>query len=80
MDSDCRSGRVCRDGVCRTPCPTMTNEECRRFDSQVPECREDTGSGEYLCNATNELMPECRVADDCGAAEDCLDAVCRNRR
>ena len=71
MDSDCRTGRVCREGVCRTPCPTMTNDECMRFDSQVPECRED--AGEYLCHATNEIMPECRFEADCPMDQECLD-------
>lgn len=77
QDMDCRTGRVCREGVCRTPCPDMLDETCMRFDSQVPECRMVTG-GEYLCHATNELTPECRVQVDCGA-DDCIDGSCRNR-
>jgi len=78
LDSECGPGRVCRVGVCRTPCPTGMNEECMRFDSQVPECQMD--GMEMLCHATNEIMPECRVASDCAASQDCHDGACRNRR
>ena len=77
-DGQCGPARVCRTGVCRTPCPTTENEECMRFDSQVPECRME--GTEHLCHATNEIMPECRVGSDCTDTEDCVDGACRNRR
>lgn len=101
-DTQCNMGRVCREGVCRTPCGGCTtdascgagapagtcdvatgscgNWTCMNFDSQVPQCRFDATSTEYLCHATNELTPECRVAADCGADRDCVDGACRNRR
>jgi len=71
-DGDCASGHVCREGVCRTPCPSGTNDECRRFDSQLPICAED-----MLCYSTNETSPECASADDCDPGDSCIDAICR---
>lgn len=71
-DSECRSGHVCRDGACRTPCPTGTGEECRRFDSQLTVCATDG-----LCYSETETMPECIVPADCGAGGTCVDAACR---
>lgn len=71
-DAGCAPGHVCRMGVCRSPCPTGTNDECRRFDSQVPICASD-----MLCYTTSETMPECAVQTDCVAGRSCIDAICR---
>lgn len=71
-DTGCATGHVCRMGVCRTPCPSSTNDECRRFDSQIPVCASDN-----LCYTTNETMPECAVPSDCAAGRSCIDAICR---
>ena len=79
QDSDCNTGRVCRSGVCRTPCPTMTNAQCMSFDSQVPDCQQDPASGDYLCVAANEVSPQCRVQTDCSSTQNCVDGACRNR-
>lgn len=70
-DDDCNEGHVCHDGACRTPCPSSTNDECLRFDSQLPICAEDN-----LCYSTNETMPECHTARDCESGS-CVDATCR---
>ena len=51
-DDDCAEGSVCRSGVCRTPCPTGANDECRRYDAQLVSCR--VISGENLCFAAGE--------------------------
>jgi hypothetical protein len=72
-DLQCAATSVCRDGVCRTPCPTGTDEECRRFDVQLPICAAD-----LLCYSTNETAPECATGTDCGATRSCIDGICRN--
>jgi hypothetical protein len=72
------AGRPCVDGICRTPCPTMTDAECASIDSQLPLCRPDSTSGVYYCYAMVETAPECRVAADCGAGRECLNGTCRN--
>ncbi|RLB45761.1 MAG: hypothetical protein DRJ42_29200 [Deltaproteobacteria bacterium] len=72
-DMDCAATSVCIDGACRTPCPTGTDEECRRFDVQLPVCASDN-----LCYSTNETMPECADSADCGDARSCVDGICRN--
>jgi hypothetical protein len=51
-DDDCAAGSVCRSGVCRTPCPSGANDECRRYDAQLVWCR--AISGENLCFAAGE--------------------------
>ncbi|MCS6798091.1 MAG: hypothetical protein NZ898_06130 [Myxococcota bacterium] len=70
-DAQCAEGHVCRDGACRTPCPSGTNDECRRYDVQLPICASDN-----LCYSTNETMPECRSSRDC-TDEICIDGICR---
>jgi hypothetical protein len=65
------TGHVCRGGVCRTPCPTGTSDECRRFDVQLPICAAD-----MLCYSTNETMPECATSREC-TDEICIDGICR---
>lgn len=77
-DAQCADDHVCRDGVCRTPCPTMSNNECQMFDVQLPRCAVVSGS-EYLCYAQNERNPECALQSDCNDTQSCIDAVCRNR-
>jgi hypothetical protein len=77
-DSDCRSGRICLRGVCRTPC--TDDASCQMLEAMLPNCRVDGASGMRLCFANNELTPGCRVQADCGEARDCIDGVCRNRR
>lgn len=76
-DSDCMAGRTCLDGVCRTPCDTMTDAECLTFDAQLPLCRPEAGA--YYCFAEREESPECRVQADCTDGRDCVDGLCRNR-
>lgn len=76
-DSDCMSGRTCLDGVCRTPCPTMTDAQCLSIDSQLPLCRAEGAT--YYCFAEREQTPECRVQSECTEGRDCVDGLCRNR-
>lgn len=72
----CQTGRVCLDGVCRTPC--TSDENCRMLDSQLPLCRLDSASGMNLCVAESEVRPECRVQSDCSASgDDCQNGACR---
>lgn len=75
VDADCANGRVCRSGVCRTPCPTMSVDECRMFDSQFTECAA-TGA-EYLCSTPSGFTPECRTPADCDPGELCANGRCR---
>lgn len=72
-DEECATGHVCVGGVCRTPCPDGTDEECQRFDSQLPICA-DNG----LCYSMAETDPECAQNADCADGQRCLDAMCRN--
>ena len=44
-ETECQSGRVCRDGQCRTPC--VTDDDCARVDSKIRFCRDV--EGELLC-------------------------------
>ncbi len=79
-DADCTPGRsVCRGGVCRTPCPTMMDSQCRAIDSELPLCREDLTYMEFFCQSDATPMIECTTQAICGAGRDCLDGVCRNR-
>lgn len=78
-DTDCADERVCRDGVCRTPCPSMADAQCMSIDAQLPLCRRAM-SGDYLCFAASELTPpECRTASDCSGGRDCVNGQCRAR-
>lgn len=79
VDTDCMAGRVCRSGVCRTPCtaPANPSTTCTLIDGTLPDCRMDAASGDFLCFALVEAMPECRTSDDCMTAEDCANATCR---
>ena len=70
--SDCASGSDCVSGVCRTPCPTGTDEECTMTDPDLAVCASDN-----YCRTAVETSPECRLADDCGVDQDCLNATCR---
>ena len=74
-DDDCASGHLCVFGVCRTPCPTMTDEECLRWDSQLVRC-DESESGLYLCFSRHESNPECTTAADCAEGQSCRDAIC----
>lgn len=76
FDSDCQTGRVCRMGVCRTPCETMTDAECMTIDATLPLCRLDSAIGDYFCAAT-DAAPECHFAEECTAPESCVNAICR---
>ena len=62
-------------GVCRTPCPTGTDEECQRWDSQLIRC-DVSESGQGLCFSRHETDPECLTAADCLGAMSCIDAIC----
>lgn len=75
-DSDCETGRVCRLGVCRTPCETMTDAECTSIDASLPLCRLDSAIGDYFCVET-DAAPECHFPEECGAGESCVNAICR---
>lgn len=74
-DADCAAGHLCVFGVCRTPCPTRTDEECLRWDSQLIRC-DESESGLWLCFSRHETNPECLDPSDCGAGESCIDAIC----
>lgn len=79
MDSDCASGRVCREGVCRTPCATMMDSECMAIDSQLPLCRASAG-GDFLCFSMSDLVtPECDPSRPCSGDRDCVNGQCRAR-
>jgi len=69
-DSECMEGRVCRSGVCRTPCET--SEQCRRFDVQFNVCSEES-----LCITTNEATSDCATQSDCLTGQSCSDGICR---
>lgn len=78
VDSDCADMRVCREGVCRTPCNTMMDSECMAIDSQLPLCR--AAGADFLCFAESELMmSECRTGADCSDGRDCVNGQCRAR-
>ncbi len=47
------------------------------IDGTLPDCRMDTLSGDFLCFALVEAMPECRTEATCEAGEACVDATCR---
>ncbi|HJL14308.1 MAG TPA: hypothetical protein RMH99_01560 [Sandaracinaceae bacterium LLY-WYZ-13_1] len=74
-DGDCAPGHVCRHGVCRTPCPTGTDEECQRWDSQLVRCGA-ASDGERLCYSRHETNPECARRADCEDGARCIDAIC----
>lgn len=71
-DTECSLGAVCRDGVCRTPCPSGNNTECLAADVQLPICGPD-----MLCLSDNEASPGCFAQADCSAGQSCVDAQCR---
>ncbi|MFO0682742.1 MAG: hypothetical protein U0234_11850 [Sandaracinus sp.] len=77
LDTDCAAGRVCLSHVCRTPCPTMTDNECSTIDSQLPHCQLDTASSRYLCVADGSTTPECRTSDMCTGTNECINAMCQ---
>lgn len=77
MDSDCNDGRVCRSGVCRTPCPAAPMT-CMSIDSQFVACQME--GADMLCVASGDTMvPQCRTAADCSAGRDCVNGQCRAR-
>ena len=67
-DADCRFR--CVNGVCRTPCDTST--ECARVDVQFSICLE-----ENYCATANEATSDCSTSENCAAAKECIDGICR---
>lgn len=72
VEEDCAAGHVCHEGVCRTPCPTGTTAECRRYDSQFVLCADDG-----FCYSSHEIAPECATPYECTSGQSCIDASCR---
>lgn len=75
IDEDCAAGHLCVFGVCRTPCPTTTDEECQRWDSQLIRC-DESEAGLFLCFSRHESNPECTTPADCAEGQSCRDAIC----
>lgn len=75
-DAECASGHRCIHGVCRTPCPTGTDEECQRWDTQLVLCAEPE-PGLNLCYTRAESNPECVLREECEAGRHCIDGLCR---
>jgi hypothetical protein len=65
--SECPADQACVNAVCRTPC--VSDVEC---------CEGTSGSAcrAGVCVTANEAAPECRLANQCGAAESCIDGMC----
>ncbi len=72
-DDDCVGDHVCRDGVCRTPCASGMDSECRAFDVQLDVCGDD-----LLCYVSeDEANPECARRADCPDGLSCVGGICR---
>ena len=67
--SDCAANRACINAICRTPC--MGDVDC---------CAGSSGS--YcrggVCVTTHEAAPQCRLRDQCGGGQSCVDGACES--
>jgi hypothetical protein len=66
-NAECPKGQECINAICRTPCGA--DADCCA-GSSGPYCRGG------VCVTTHEAAPMCKIANDCGLGQSCLDAAC----